>query len=86
MASMLQDLRDEWQAFENLLDGLYGWLRAQHSGVELLGVLSIGLSSMSFHGDQSGALRLASPTSLLYDAALLRRVRSQFIARRWSWS
>ncbi|CAE7253212.1 POL2A, partial [Symbiodinium necroappetens] len=42
MASMLQDLRDEWQAFENLLDGLYGWL--------------------------------ASPTSLLYDAALLRRV------------
>ncbi|CAE7695596.1 POL2 [Symbiodinium sp. CCMP2592] len=42
LSARLQDLRDEWQAFENLLDGLYGWL--------------------------------ASPTSLLYDAALLRRV------------
>ena len=38
---MLQDLRDEWQAFENLLDGLYGWLLAQHPRVQLLSFVSV---------------------------------------------
>ena len=80
-----QELREEWNTYDTLLEGIYGWSLPLRDSILASKLTSddvqvpIFITFQPFFKASHGMFahpRLASPGSYLYDPALLRRVHA----------